>query len=518
MIPVPTEEHGWRVEVHDDGDGVPSEMAALVLDDTMGTSARGQTHDGGNGVGLWSVKKMCECVGGDYGFKQSTRLGGAMFWFWVPYQPDTLSVVARTLSEEKRTRVRLNAAEETKIAEATGAKMADFYAAKRLTDAAKRLAEETAASVASVASVASAGTAVGDEGKRHQRSSTMPDVPRDRDSDARRPSSRTRMRSVPYQHSDISTPKPVQQRSPRVSLQVAQEAMVAVTGGVQHPIRTTASVAEIMADKRTVKASVTILVIDDSFIIRVTIKAILEGPGCGYTVELAENGRDGLKAMQGKQFSLVLSDIRMPFKDGFEMTRLLREWEDKCRPSWRQPLVLMSANIAGKEQPRVEAVGANGFLQKPVNLADLAAAVEHHMVEVVDDPGAAGAAGAAGAEWNTPSYTRSTIDTRVKSGAKSNPFETARVDRAPSAVVADGPPCTDCEDAPSTHYCPECSMSFCDGCLGVHATKKRTKGHAVVPVSEAPERVPKLCLSPGGTSGERVRFPSVCAAWFLCSN
>jgi CheY-like chemotaxis protein len=375
-----------------------------------------------------------------------------------------------------------------------------------------------------------------------------------------------------------------------VSLQVAQEAVVAVTGGVQHPIRTAATVTEIMANQRTVKACDTILVIDDSFIIRVTIKAILEGPGCGYTVELAENGRDGLKAMQGKRFSLVLSDIRMPFKDGFEMTQLLREWEDKCRPSWHQPLILMSANIAGKELPRVEAVGANGFLQKPVNLADLAACIEHNIV-VVDDPGAAGVhvAGAAEAESNTPTYTSSTqhVD---HPGAGSDPFDTARIDSAAGggaseeAVVPVGaakskeaasqqappPPSTVAASPPAPHRTTSTTRRPSGSGLAVAAAavaassrddaehgrlqarvneleaeqKKQAKAAAdavlendrvhratveqlqaslaeqtalaqarpaVVPVSQRDLLAPavKLCLSPGGTSGERVRFPPV---------
>ena len=64
-----------------------------------------------------------------------------------------------------------------------------------------------------------------------------------------------------------------------------------------------------------------------------------------------------------------------------------------------------------------------------------------------------------------------------------------------SSPHASAPPptCTDCEDGPSTHHCAECVMDFCSRCLVVHATKKRTKDHSVVPVlcGEANKSTPK---------------------------
>ena len=63
----------------------------------------------------------------------------------------------------------------------------------------------------------------------------------------------------------------------------------------------------------------------------------------------------------------------------------------------------------------------------------------------------------------------------------------------PPRASAPPPTCTDCEDGPSTHHCAECVMDFCSRCLVVHATKKRTKDHSVVPVlcGEANKSTPK---------------------------
>ena len=236
VIPIPTAEGGWRVEVHDDGDGVPPELAPVLFGPDMGAGACAQTHDGGTGVGLWSVKKMCECLGGDCGFSQSERLGGAMFWFHVPYLPDILAASATATTLVRDTDE--SASSETKTT-ATG----------------ESLPSETSSS-------------------------------------------------------------PVQ---------------------------------------------LNILLIDDAAVLRMTVKALLEGNRFGHRVMLAENGRDGLKAMKANEYALVFSDIQMPMKDGFEMTQLLRAWEEEHRPASRQPIELMSGNVAENELPRVSVcVGGGG--------------------------------------------------------------------------------------------------------------------------------------------------------------
>ena len=246
VIPIPTVEGGWRVEVHDDGDGVPPELASVLFGPDMGAGACAQTHDGGTGVGLWSVKKMCECLGGDCGFSQSERLGGAMFWFYVPYLPDILAASATSAYSPQGTyRTLASGADESASSET------------KTTATGESLPSETSAS-------------------------------------------------------------PVQ---------------------------------------------LNILVIDDAAVLRMTVKALLEGNKFGHRVTLAENGRDGLKAMKANEYALVLSDIQMPMKDGFEMTQLLRAWEEEHRPAWRQPVILMSGNVVENELPRVSmcaGVGGGG--------------------------------------------------------------------------------------------------------------------------------------------------------------
>jgi len=60
-----------------------------------------------------------------------------------------------------------------------------------------------------------------------------------------------------------------------------------------------------------------ILVIDDERSIRNTLKEILEYEK--FTVDLAENGIDGLEKYRKGSYDIVLCDIKMPEMDGLEV-------------------------------------------------------------------------------------------------------------------------------------------------------------------------------------------------------
>ena len=125
------------------------------------------------------------------------------------------------------------------------------------------------------------------------------------------------------------------------------------SGRSRHPRLEAAAMAESAASAELAATpTLDVLVVDDSPMIRAMLTALLKRHG-GHRVTVAMNGRNGLKLMQERQFSLVLSDVQMPHIDGFEMTVRLRAWEGEHRPTWRQPLVLMSANVDEEGRSRV---------------------------------------------------------------------------------------------------------------------------------------------------------------------
>ena len=70
-------------------------------------------------------------------------------------------------------------------------------------------------------------------------------------------------------------------------------------------------------------ASPTILVVDDDPAILLGLK--LKISRHGYQVVTAQDGNEGLKMANTHKPDLVLSDVMMPFPDGFEMRRLLSQ-------------------------------------------------------------------------------------------------------------------------------------------------------------------------------------------------
>src|SRR5208282_3965873 len=62
-----------------------------------------------------------------------------------------------------------------------------------------------------------------------------------------------------------------------------------------------------------------ILVVDDEADIRESLETLL----CleGYTVELAQNGADGLRRAEAANYDIILLDLMMPDRSGMEVLR-----------------------------------------------------------------------------------------------------------------------------------------------------------------------------------------------------
>ncbi|HRE81935.1 MAG TPA: response regulator, partial [Opitutaceae bacterium] len=91
----------------------------------------------------------------------------------------------------------------------------------------------------------------------------------------------------------------------------------------------------------------------------------------GHECEFAVNGVEAFRKMQEPRFDVVLMDMQMPERDGCEATALYRSWE---RTSDRQaplPIIALTANALPADRDRCKAVGMDGYLNKPVKLADL---------------------------------------------------------------------------------------------------------------------------------------------------
>jgi putative two-component system response regulator len=113
----------------------------------------------------------------------------------------------------------------------------------------------------------------------------------------------------------------------------------------------------------------TILVVDDLESNARLLERLLTR--VGHTVRLAHDGGQALEMVARDQPDLVLMDVLMPTLDGFETCRRLKGDPVTCLV----PVVLVTALQASSDRIRGLEVGADDFLSKPVNEAELTARV-----------------------------------------------------------------------------------------------------------------------------------------------
>lgn len=104
-----------------------------------------------------------------------------------------------------------------------------------------------------------------------------------------------------------------------------------------------------------------ILIIDDERAIRNTLKEILEFEG--YTIDLAENGKQGVEKAKTGGYDLIYSDVKMPEMDGIEVLETLQK-EEACEC----PIVMISGHADVETAVTALKKGAYDFIEKPLDL------------------------------------------------------------------------------------------------------------------------------------------------------
>ena len=110
-----------------------------------------------------------------------------------------------------------------------------------------------------------------------------------------------------------------------------------------------------------------ILVVEDHAVNRMILNAWLTAQG--HRTELAEDGEQGLAALSRQAFDLVLMDVNMPVMDGLTATRHLRA---RPGPNAATPVVILSASARREDHEVGLAAGADAYLNKPIDFAELA--------------------------------------------------------------------------------------------------------------------------------------------------
>jgi adenylate cyclase len=114
---------------------------------------------------------------------------------------------------------------------------------------------------------------------------------------------------------------------------------------------------------------VTVLVVDDTPANARLLEEMLTARS--YRVVVAANGAEALRAVSLHRPQLVLLDVQLPDFDGFEVCRRLRSDPRTAT----LPIVMVTASV-GQERVRALEVGADDFLTKPFDQAELVARIQ----------------------------------------------------------------------------------------------------------------------------------------------
>ncbi len=111
-----------------------------------------------------------------------------------------------------------------------------------------------------------------------------------------------------------------------------------------------------------------VLVVDDQAITRELLVRAISAQG--FSVDSSASGEEALNLWLHKKHPMVITDCHMPIKDGYQLSKDIRNAE-KVGNFSRTLIVAWTANSKEKEQEKCINAGMDDFLSKPINFNEL---------------------------------------------------------------------------------------------------------------------------------------------------
>lgn len=112
-----------------------------------------------------------------------------------------------------------------------------------------------------------------------------------------------------------------------------------------------------------------ILLCEDNVLNQKLAKSVINN--FGFELDIAENGEVGIELLLKNEYDLILMDLQMPVKDGYQTTEYIRKDLNSSIP-----IVAMTAHSLIGEQERCYDVGMNAYVPKPFKQAVLLEAIK----------------------------------------------------------------------------------------------------------------------------------------------
>jgi CheY-like chemotaxis protein len=112
------------------------------------------------------------------------------------------------------------------------------------------------------------------------------------------------------------------------------------------------------------KGEIKILIAEDNKMNQVMIKNLLNKLGFS-NFKIVNNGKKAVDAAKLENYDIILMDINMPVMDGFEATKIIKEFNPDI------PIYALTANVMAEDRDKCKKAGMEGFLPKPFKIKQL---------------------------------------------------------------------------------------------------------------------------------------------------
>lgn len=110
-----------------------------------------------------------------------------------------------------------------------------------------------------------------------------------------------------------------------------------------------------------------ILVVDDEKLIVKGIRFSLEQDG--VQVDCAYDGEEAVEFAKNNEYDIILLDIMLPKKDGFEVCQTIRKFSNV-------PIIMLTAKTDDMDKIRGLEYGADDYIEKPFNILEVKARIK----------------------------------------------------------------------------------------------------------------------------------------------
>ena len=140
--------------------------------------------------------------------------------------------------------------------------------------------------------------------------------------------------------------------------------------------KTKVNVNDIKINEPTILKTHTILLVEDNKINMLLAKTLIKKINPNVTLIEAFDGNEAIAVFENEKIDLILMDVQMPNKNGYEATAEIRALKE----GKKIPIIAITAGILAHERDKCFEAGMDDYLSKPIIKTDLDAILKKWLV------------------------------------------------------------------------------------------------------------------------------------------